>query len=111
MTTLWVIQQAWRSGVRLKLRELLFHCRHRDCFDGKDMIYALLGLISGRMGPRLQPGEKKSVEEVYADATQFTADSELCLDVICVRGMLERPQGLPSWTPHLRRVGLAGRIT
>lgn len=64
--------------MRLRLRELLFHCRHRDSFDGKGVIYALLGLINGRMDPRLQPDEKKSVEEVYADATQFIADSELC---------------------------------
>jgi hypothetical protein len=106
--SLWVVHHAWIRGKRLSLRELLFHCRNRDCGDGKDKIYALLGLINGRKDPRLQPDRFASIAQVYANATMYIIDSEQSLDVICVRGGQKGPdlEGIPSWTPNFRHFGV-----
>ena len=106
--SLWIVHHAWRRGRRLSLRELLFHCRNRDCWDGKDKIYALLGLINGRTDPRLQPDMFASIAQVYANATMYIIDSEQSLDVICVCGGQKGPdlEGIPSWTPNFRHFGV-----
>jgi hypothetical protein len=106
MTTLWNVKENWNKGVRLSLRELLFHCRHRECLDPKDKVFALLGLIHNRNDPRLLPNNKLSVAQVYANATKYIASSERSLDVICVRGKRERPEGLPSWAPNFQHFGV-----
>lgn len=107
MTTLWTVHENWIYRSRLSLRELLFHCRDRDCLDPKDKIYALLGLINNRTDSRLLPNQNYSVAEVYANATKYIASSEGCLDVICVCGKKERPKGLPSWAPNFQQFGLS----
>jgi hypothetical protein len=111
MTRLWVITTAWKKGVRLSLRELLFDCRDRDCFDGRDMVYGLLGLIHGRMDPRLLPNKENSVGQVYANATKYMVGVEQRLDVICIRGKKKRPEELPSWAPNFRGFGLSNGTT
>ncbi|CZR50462.1 uncharacterized protein PAC_00335 [Phialocephala subalpina] len=106
ITTLWTVKNNWNLRVRLPLRQLLFHCRYRDCIDPKDKIFALLGLIHNRHDPRLQPDNKLSVAQVYANATKYIASSEGSLDVICVRGEKAILEGLPSWAPDFRRFGV-----
>jgi hypothetical protein len=106
MTTLWNVKWNWNKGIRLPLRELLFHCRYRECLDPKDKVFALLGLIHNRNDPRLLPDNMLSVAQVYANATKYIASSERSLDVICVRGKRERPKGLPSWAPNFQNFGV-----
>lgn len=75
MTTLTVLTYFQRRLISLKMRELLFYCRRRDCEDGRDKIYALHGLIDDRWDPRLQPDYELSMEEVYTKATKYIIDS------------------------------------
>jgi hypothetical protein len=108
MTTLWTINSTWRSGLRLRLQDLLFFCGTRKCFDPKDKVYALVGLTHDRMNLYLQPNYRLSMREIYANTTRYIVSSEHSLEILCGGRTSTKPAELPSWTADFRYFGQKG---
>ena len=77
-----------------------FHyAREKEASDPKDRIYALHGVLE-IFGVKLPaPDYRKTLEEIYAEATLTLIEHDQSLVVLHVVATANRRKGLPSWVP------------
>ncbi|KAI1373742.1 heterokaryon incompatibility protein-domain-containing protein [Hypoxylon crocopeplum] len=115
-----VTRRQHRRGEQIRLAELLFQSGiapqrpHYSASDPRDIVFALLGVISDGRQLGLVVDYSRTLVEVYASATKaLIRDGDLHEDPFhldrCVpRGDSERPDGLPSWVPDWEKIGRNG---
>ncbi|KIV77197.1 hypothetical protein PV11_09016 [Exophiala sideris] len=102
------IRSEWHAGGRLPLRVLLYESRNRHCYEPRDRIYSLLGLMCERQTVLVQPNYLHPLAQVYANATRFLITSDRSLDVVCGQEPERTDPDLPSWAQDFRRLGTRG---
>jgi hypothetical protein len=86
---------------RRPLHDMLQRMQHNDCRDKRDMVYAMLGLLSPALAQRICPQYSLKVHEVYKSA--FLANMEYTgrLDLFELCYLSARQVPGPSWVPDL----------
>ncbi|KAK2009000.1 hypothetical protein LZ32DRAFT_631198 [Colletotrichum eremochloae] len=88
-----------------KLSDLLWNTWDRDTQDPRDMVFAVLGLVSRNEG-LLKPDYGKSTRRVFCEAARDIIRTEESLDILLAAGGPRAPCDggrLPSWVPDWRR--------
>ena len=94
-----------------ELLALLQSFRHAECFNPRDKVYSLLGLVPDPVRPHIVPNYSKSVIEVYIDSFEHTMkDQRPNLDFLGYAMKLDSPRRAlsaesshatwPSWIPN-----------
>jgi len=88
----------------LPLTLLLAKCADFQATDGRDKVYAMLGLSSDNSWQVIQPDyEHKTTKEVYIEAAMFILGTSDPLSFLPFAGTGDGPstsiEGLPSWVP------------
>jgi hypothetical protein len=84
---------------------LLDITRRSTCYDVRDKVYGILGLIDPSLADRINPDYNLEVHEIYAEFTKATISITKSLDILLAvsAGNMESSQAR-SWVPDFSRV-------
>ena len=93
------------AGISRALASYLYVLRAFGATDGRDRVYALLGLIKNPQHPLILPNYTKTDDEVFADAARYiltVEDSEHRMTVLALSriGQYYSLQKAPLWVPN-----------
>ena len=100
------------DGVSESLARYLHALRSFGVTDGKDKVFALLGLVKNSHHPLILPSYTKTAEEVFADTARYiltVGDSEHRMTVLVLagigqyHGLRNAASWVPNWTPGSRK--------
>lgn len=88
-------------SVQLPLAFLLSKCDSFEATDGRDKVYALLGLATDESSRVLAPSyETKSTRDVFVDTARYILNSDIPFIILSFAGLNDsNPHDLPSWVP------------
>ena len=88
------------------MERLLYSTSKFDASDGRDKVYACLGLRSAKMRPLdddIRPNYTSSIQECFIDTTKWILEHERSFAVCGMNTALSTKtvSGLPSWVPDM----------
>jgi hypothetical protein len=95
------IRKAFEKKERIRLSNLLLATRFRKSTDDRDMVYAVMGLLSTTRNS-LHPDYSLSTEETYINAAWHCIKEEKDLSILHAAGYHEG-SSLPSWAADWRK--------
>ncbi|KAE9373731.1 hypothetical protein N431DRAFT_557726 [Stipitochalara longipes BDJ] len=85
------------------LLDVLQDTLHLECFDPKDRVFAILGLVKHRPNRKLRVGYDQSLVTLYTMCALETIEENESLEVLSLAGIGNHSRGhrdpLPSWVP------------
>lgn len=89
------------QGSDTQLLQLLFQARTSYATDGRDKLYAILGIASNAVNPVLRPDYHKPVVDVYTSVASYFIDRDRNLDILSFveDHRFRRKDDLPLWVP------------
>lgn len=82
-----------------QMADLMFSSYNLQCFDPRDKIYGMLGLMVEGLNGVLKPDYNASVQQVYCDFTVYMLLRDRSLAFLCNVLYPKRLEGFPSWVP------------
>lgn len=96
------LRQLCNDQEKPSLHRLLEHTRHTKVSDGRDKVFALLGLIKDRDRKAIVPDYRKSLRIVFTEVTLHFLNVYRNIDILLGpwQRCLQAHGQLPSWVPN-----------
>ncbi|CAK1356397.1 unnamed protein product [Cercospora beticola] len=87
---------------RSTLRDIVTIARQHSCFDPRDKIYGMLGLLGPRLREGIRPSYHRSFEDIYQEIFLLHCKETKRLDLLSQCYFQENSAAMPSWVPDWR---------
>ncbi|GIZ41074.1 hypothetical protein CKM354_000439000 [Cercospora kikuchii] len=87
---------------RSTLRDIVSIARQHSCFDPRDKIYGMLGLLGPRLREGIRPSYHRDFEDIYQETFLLHCKNTKRLDLLSQCYLQDSNTTMPSWVPDWR---------